>query len=1491
MPLRNPPPEFPIITFASPNKGDLGLIEFWNTELASYVPLDIGAPHPNSRLYPGFTLGIQQALAGDEKWVKRVWVTPATNEDWFNYQIKYSAQADAYPIFIRTYQEAKATYTPRVKGSQLATLYKLVLTNPGVGYTPGSFPAVSFDYGPATAHGVVNADGTLAELVIDSGGDGYSVPPIVTVEDPPVGLEIGEVATGIAYVQPSGAILVQEEANQYPTGSEFYAQYFQVARVYETIPGPVLVEQKFDDRGILHTIETNLVLSGAATPIADEVTDQSTAPRDSVVDKFTNDVAQKFFEDKSFAKEIPDVVPLRFRVAIPTVTEGDREAGIAALPTLVAGDLRRSEHQFTEFLKDVSVTRRDAVSLPVSLISYKLTGDRQVETVTETLDAGLQTLSPDALLVEGDVQNLGNNQSLMMEGTVPDVFARQAFTVAIPDPIPLRFRTLIPTATSANDEAGIAVMPVLGLGEVEASETQKDEFVKRVSVTDRAGTTLPVTLIGYKLTPEKQIETITETLDDTLQVLSGISATTYEAEVQNIGNGMSILVDGEVPDVFGANVFEETIPDIIPVEFRPVVPTATIEVNTAGTAADPTLGVGDLSITETQVNEFVKRTRTVTRAGVSLPVSLVDRDTDKDKQVVTRTRTLEDLGDSTAVPDALTDVKVTNLGNNLELEEINAVPEVFDRADYSITIPDPIPARFRVVAPTATTALESAGVASMPTLGTGDLEASSRQINEFVKRDSVSTRAGTSLPVSLVSYKLTADKQIETVTETLDTGLQTITGVSALTVEAEVQNLGNNTSLLTDGEVPSVFGAEVFAEEIPDPIPQRFRVVAPTATIGVTTAGTASDPTLGTGDLSIRETQVDEFRVRTETVTRSAVSLPVSLVSYKYTKDKQVETVTETLATGLQTITGASTTIDNEVQNLGNNTSLKTVGTVPALFTNAEYAVEIPITIPLKFRPAVPIATVSLDSAGTAAAPTLGVGDFSIKDEQIDAFNKRTTTQSIGSISLPVSLVSYRYRKAEGRIETITETLATGLQTLSAITALTTEGDVQNLGNGTSLKTEATIASLFLRKSSGQAIEDIIPREFRGIVPTFTTDQDVAGAINDPPTLGTGDLEVVETQLNDYVKRVRRITRDPGVTLPVTLTGGKKIVEKYGVQLIADRVVTLAATGTTSIPSGPDVIEAEINEIGSGMEVLTTLVADGGVWPLLSSRLWDENMRVEYDETSQVVGAGDPEDADPGGNFGWVSEVKAINQWQSRRINSSKPAPPYVDEVSALISYDYRPFKFPGLLYRASAGYYVRETRAELCQHKIKTWWIKSVVTPVIPIDEIITDSPVISSLNNTTTLQYAGEVLHDDLTTFGALFYPATTPSYTEYALGVATGSTTTEGFVTLVNPGTGYVMGDTLTITGDGNSATLVVGAIGVAGSILYTTTSSGTFVVTGGAYASTGGTGTGAQFYITVVAVPNFVSGTAWKGTERIIGASVTPEREKDLWKIQTRSVVMR
>lgn len=429
-----------------------------------------------------------------------------------------------------------------------------------------------------------------------------------------------------------------------------------------------------------------------------------------------------------------------------------------------------------------------------------------------------------------------------------------------------------------------------------------------------------------------------------------------------------------------------------------------------------------------------------------------------------------------------------------------------------------------------------------------------------------------------------------------------------------------------------------------------------------------------------------------------------------------------------------------------------------------------------------------------------------------------------------------------------------------------------------------------------QSIPDsIIPLEFRAQIPTVVESHVVAG-IAVMPTLTGSQISTEQRQLTKNLKEVRTTSFGEDITFPIDQIG-YELTEEFGggVLEVKRRLHNILLT----VDEGEDVVKSYVNPIGQALMWFRETARRYGVgaWPILTSRLWDENMRIEYDETKQVINSsGAFEDPAPVGVFGWVSEVKAIDKWRSLKVNTSKFPPTYVDEASALTSYAYKPFRFPGLLYRAPAGYYVRRADATLVQHLIKTWWEKTTITPVIAVDEIIMDDVVISSLNNTTTLDYSGMVLHDDLTTFGALFYPATTPSYTQYALGAPTG-TTLQNIATLAFNGSGYSVGDHLTIASSGHSmavdVTFVYDSGTVTGLIGATTVidTSGTFPP--GAYgpiASSGG-GTGAAFFVTSLEAPTYTSGTQWIGTYKIIGASVTPEKEKDVWKIQTESVIMR
>ncbi len=859
MPIRVPPPEIPIVSFLTPNKSDQGLLEFWNTEIASYVPLDIGAAHPNARQYPNFRLGKQTPVQGDEKWTLRIWVTDETNPDWFDYALKYAGEDNAFPTFIRTYREPRNAYTPRTKGEPLKTIYKLVITDPGSGYTNGVYPNITFDApvnaptSDATGHGVVAPDGTITEAVLDFGGEGYDQDVEFNV-DPPIN---GNPAKGIAYVQPQTVILTREEAQLYPEDSPFYAQYLQVARVYETIPGPTFTETKFDSDG-------------------DEITVGTTR-------KLCSDITTgQAIGSGSWCKTTSK--PTDIDVICEEVVE----------------------------CRPIPGTEIDAITYPYGPNGRRVTASRLVQrsTYSRTANGTANANFASALLVDEKLEPV--------DGT--EIVARK---IGIYDEIPIA------------------------------------------------------------------------------------------ANQQGLGYFVEYPYDGD--------------PDFPRLTWRFQI------LRLSATTA--------LELTACPISGFTT-------------LKLVDQKTEE--------------------ADELIEVKVVRT--------------------YEILPGKPI-------------------------------------------------------------EKTTIDDAGDTVTET------------------------------------------------------RTKVEASTITTVITTAG----------------------GVYTKTFEE-----PIGgLVAWKVVQVKATQ-------------------------------------------------------------------------------------------NELDSFE----------VSIP----------------------------------------------------------------------DLIPQEFRGAVPVTTTGQTLIGTATLPVFSGwpAGRLSERQAQI-DYNTYRLTITGREDISLPVTLTN-QETTEEYGGGIL-NATLKLNTLGSDAIEEGLLFVSSEVIDLGNGLQVRTSKKLDDTAWTQIASRLWDDNFRKEYDETRQVVDAGTSEDPDPGGVFAWVSEVKAIDKWRSWIVNTSKPTPDYDSEANALISYEFKPFKFPGLLTTATFGYYVRSSYAELIQHKLRTWWLKSATTPTVTIpggggdveiEEIIPDTIIISTLNDVTVLAYSGMVLHDDLTTFGSLFWPETTPNYTDYI---------------------------------------------------------------------------------------------ASWQGVEKVIAGTVTPEKEKDIWKIVTESVVMR
>lgn len=419
--------------------------------------------------------------------------------------------------------------------------------------------------------------------------------------------------------------------------------------------------------------------------------------------------------------------------------------------------------------------------------------------------------------------------------------------------------------------------------------------------------------------------------------------------------------------------------------------------------------------------------------------------------------------------------------------------------------------------------------------------------------------------------------------------------------------------------------------------------------------------------------------------------------------------------------------------------------------------------------------------------------------------------------------------------------------------------------------------------------ETVVPIEFRATLPTRIESHVVVGTAA-APSLGVGEFFRQERQLTLLLKEVRVETLDL-LTLPVSQVGLRN-TEEYGggTLLVLRELNSYANVPSPTTFTGLLITASEVSPLGNGLWFRETLSLYAAVaWPTNTGQHWDEEMQLFVADEVQVVDAGTSPSI--GANF--VETIKPIDQWRSQRIRQTKA---YPGAGSPIITDHYAPFSYPGLMPPQPATILqMRKATAMLTRHKVRTWWVFSVPKPEIPVTEIITDSIIVPDAAGTGYAR-ADNVLHDGGFASLGFFYAETSPSYSQYALGTLSGGSSTHNYASLYAPGTGgCFVGQVIPISGGGFGMTITVTSIydvpgGASGLINGWTNGGGTYPASPtlyGPFSAANGT----QWYVWAVAQPDYVAGSAWIGTERIVAAKVLPTDIPHVWKIQTESVVMR
>lgn len=447
------------------------------------------------------------------------------------------------------------------------------------------------------------------------------------------------------------------------------------------------------------------------------------------------------------------------------------------------------------------------------------------------------------------------------------------------------------------------------------------------------------------------------------------------------------------------------------------------------------------------------------------------------------------------------------------------------------------------------------------------------------------------------------------------------------------------------------------------------------------------------------------------------------------------------------------------------------------------------------------------------------------------------------------------------------------------------KSSVTPFGNGKSIKItvkyplDLALRHL-LRKTIGQ--DNLIPPKYRRLVRHQEDDTLVDPATYIFPSFLTGDQSEVR-YIEETIKRARLtiISEIIGVSSDALI--GEE-TEEFGIDHITEQVVVEG----TPADSGFLIKKSTVTPFGNGKSLkITVHYPDNLASIIVASRLFEPEMQVFYDRNRSIVPAGTDGSFDGAGR---VTVVEGIDLWHSQ-ATSIRKVPTAVSPATAILSVEYHPYAFPGLvdtyLLSASDGQLgFKRSRAELCKHTIRTWWVNSPTIPVIAVSDIIQDDITIARITNVTQISFTSAVLanmtglHDNyLATSigGSVFYPATTPSFAEYtgkAYTQENGSITFNGgstSVTGVNThflawyiAGGYIADNIhtpLLIAGVNSDTSLFLAA----NCPFPTETIPVTFIVV--------------------------TQGAGWIGTERVIAASIAPTDIPQQWKIQTRSVVMR
>lgn len=255
------------VSYPTPNKRDLIIIERIPLSPKKYVQLPYHSPHPDYD-NNGLFLVWQGKVKAENNQVAAIRIYAndlAVNDDWYNASIKYSGDIRTFPVYVRSYIQLREDYDAAAQASKLDRAMRLQVLTEGTYTSEPTVTITPVGAGVApTARAIMNPGKTkVIALELLTPGSGLVANPTVSF----TGGGQTVAATALCEVQDTDVYLVKEETSKLDSEDAHMASLFiKVHRVYESLPGPYQVWDIYDttDRGAVER-KTRSVLATDTT--------------------------------------------------------------------------------------------------------------------------------------------------------------------------------------------------------------------------------------------------------------------------------------------------------------------------------------------------------------------------------------------------------------------------------------------------------------------------------------------------------------------------------------------------------------------------------------------------------------------------------------------------------------------------------------------------------------------------------------------------------------------------------------------------------------------------------------------------------------------------------------------------------------------------------------------------------------------------------------------------------------------------------------------------------------------------------------------------------------------------------------------------------------------------------------------------------------------------------------------------------------------------